>query len=105
VTQSVTDILGGRVSGMILNVLTSKPLVDGGQMRALGVTGLKRSDAMPSVPTLDESAVPKYEALQWFGIMAPAGTPAPILNLLHNKIAEAFRTPEMKARLAADGAE
>src|SRR6266700_1803142 len=105
VSQSVTDILGGRVSGMILNVLTSKPHVDQGAMRALGVTGLKRSEAMPTVPTIDESAVPDYEALQWFGLLAPAGTPAPILELLQTKLAEGFRTPEMKARLAADGAE
>src|SRR5215467_13939786 len=89
VSQSVTDILGGRVSGMILNVLTSKP----------------RSEAMPNVPTIDESGVPKYEALQWFGILAPAGTPDAILELLQTKIAEGLRKPEMKARLAADGAE
>jgi len=105
VSQSVTDILGGRVSGMILNVLTSKPHVEAGAMRALGVTGLKRSEAMPNIPTIDESGVPKYEALQWFGILAPAGTPAAILDLLQTKIAEGFRMPEMKARLAADGAE
>jgi tripartite-type tricarboxylate transporter receptor subunit TctC len=105
VSQSVTDILGGRISGMILNVLISKPHVDQGAMRALGVTGLKRSDAMPSVPTIDESAVPGYEALQWFGLLAPAGTPEPILELLQTKLAEGFHTPEMKARLAADGAE
>jgi len=105
VSQSVTDILGGRVSGMILNVLTSKPHVDQGAMRALGVTGLKRSEAMPGVPTIDESAVPGYEALQWFGLLAPAGTPEPILELLQTKLGEGFRTPEMKARLAGDGAE
>ena len=105
VSQSVTDILGGRVSGMILNVLISKPHVEQGAMRALGVTGLKRSEAMPNVPTIDESAVPNYEALQWFGILAPAGTPEPVLDLLQSKIAEGFRTPEMRARLAADGAE
>jgi tripartite-type tricarboxylate transporter receptor subunit TctC len=105
VSQSVTDILGGRVSGMILNVLTSKPHVDQGAMRALGVTGLKRSEAMPTVPTIDESALPAYEALQWFGLLAPAGTPEPILELLQTKLAEGFRTPEMKARLAGDGAE
>jgi tripartite-type tricarboxylate transporter receptor subunit TctC len=105
VSQSVTDILGGRVSGMILNVLTAKPHVDRGAMRALGITGLKRSEAMPSVPTIDESALPKYEALQWFGILAPAGTPGAIVDLLQRRIAEGFRTPEMKARLANDGAE
>jgi len=105
VSQSVTDILGGRVSGMILNVLTAKPHVEAGAMRALGVTGLKRSDAMPDVPTIDEAGLPKYEALQWFGVLAPAGTPPAVVNLLQTKIAEGLQTPEMKARLAADGAE
>jgi tripartite-type tricarboxylate transporter receptor subunit TctC len=105
VSQSVTDILGGRISGMILNVLISKPHIDQGAMRALGVTGLTRSDAMPSVPTIDESALPGYEALQWFGLLAPTGTPEPILELLQMKLAEGFHTTEMKARLAADGAE
>ena len=105
VSQSVTDILGGRISGMILNVLTSKPHVEAGALRALGVTGLTRSEAMSDIPTIDESGVPKYEALQWFGILAPARTPAPILNLLQTKIAEGLKAPEMKAKLAADGAE
>jgi tripartite-type tricarboxylate transporter receptor subunit TctC len=103
VSQSVTDILGGRVSGMILNVLTSKPHVDQGAMRALGVTGLKRSEAMPTVPTIDESALPAYEALQWFGLLAPAGTPEPILELLQTKLAG---LPHARERLALpDGAE
>ena len=105
VSQSLTDVLGGRISGMILNVLTSKPSVDAGLLRALGVTGLTRSEAMPTIPPIAESGVPKYESLQWFGVLAPAGTPASVVNLLQSKIAEGLRAPEMKARLANDGAE
>ena len=105
VSQALTDVLGGRISGMILNVLTSKPSVDAGLLRALGVTGLTRSEAMPTVPSIAESGVPKYESLQWFGVLAPAGTPASVVNLLQSKIAEGLRAPEMKARLANDGAE
>jgi tripartite-type tricarboxylate transporter receptor subunit TctC len=105
VSQSVTDILGGRISGMMLNVLTAKPHVDAGKMRALGLSGLTHSEAMPGVPTIDEAGVPKYEALQWFGILAPTGTPAAVVELLQTKIAEGMHTPAMKARLAADGAE
>ena len=105
VSQSLTDVLGGRISGMILNVLTSKPSVDAGLLQALGVTGLTRSEAMPTVPPIAESGVPKYESLQWFGVLAPAGTPALVVNLLQTKIAEGLRAPEMKARLANDGAE
>jgi tripartite-type tricarboxylate transporter receptor subunit TctC len=105
VSQSLTDVLGGRISGMILNVLTSKPSVDAGLLRALGVTGLTRSEAMPNVPPISESGVPKYESLQWFGVLAPAGTPPAIVNLLQSKIAEGMKTPDMRARLATDGAE
>ena len=105
VSQSVTDILGGRVSGMVLNVLTSKPHLDAGKLRALGVTGAKRSEALPNVPTIAESALPRYEALQWFGILAPAGTPAAVVQLLQARIAEGMQSAETKARLAADGAE
>jgi len=105
VSQSLTDVLGGRISGMILNVLTSKPSVDAGLLQALGVTGLTRSEAMPTVPPIAESGVPKYESLQWFGVLAPAGTPALVVNLLQTKIAEGLHAPEMKARLANDGAE
>jgi tripartite-type tricarboxylate transporter receptor subunit TctC len=105
VSQSVTDILGGRVSGMILNVLTSKPHVEAGKMRALGVTGRTRTQAMPQVPTIDEAGVPNYEALQWFGILAPTGTPPAVIDLLQTKIAEGMRTPAVTAQLASDGAE
>jgi tripartite-type tricarboxylate transporter receptor subunit TctC len=104
VSQSLTDILAGRISGMILNVLTSKPHVEAGNLRALGVTGLTRTDAMPDVAPIAET-VPNYETLQWFGMLAPAGTPAPIVDLLQTKIVEGMKTPEMKARLAVDGAE
>ena len=105
VSQSVTDILGGRVSGMVLNVLTSKPHLESGKLLALGVTGAKRSEALPDIPTIAESALPGYQALQWFGILAPAGTPPSVVNLLQARIAEGLRSAETKARLAADGAE
>jgi tripartite-type tricarboxylate transporter receptor subunit TctC len=105
VSQSLTDVLGGRISGMILNVLTSKPSVDAGKLRALGVTSLTRSEAMPDVPPIAQAGVPNYEALQWFGVLAPAGTPAALVDLLQRKISEGMKTPEMKARLATDGAE
>src|SRR5262245_32275293 len=105
VSQSVTDILGGRISGMVLNVLTSKPHLDSGKLKALGVTGAKRTEALPDVPTIAESALPGDQALQWFGILAPAGTPAAVVNLLQTRIAEGMKSAETRARLAADGAE
>lgn len=104
VSQSVTDILGDRLSGMMLNMLTAKPHVDAGKLRMLGLTSLVRSEAMPGVPTIAESGFPGFEALQWFGLLAPGGTPAPILNKLQALILEAMNTPGIKARLKTDGA-
>jgi tripartite-type tricarboxylate transporter receptor subunit TctC len=105
VSQSVTDILGGNINGMMLNVLTAKPHAEAGQLRMLGVTSSQRSSAMPDIPTIAEAGVPGYEALQWFGLMAPGGTPTAILNRLHKLVAEGMRTPEMQARLKTEGAE
>jgi tripartite-type tricarboxylate transporter receptor subunit TctC len=105
VSQSVTDILGGNISGMMLNVLTAKPHVEAGQLRMLGVTSVRRSGAMPEVPTIAEAGVPDYEALQWFGLMARSGTPPEILNRLQKLIAEGMRSPEMQERLKTEGAD
>ena len=105
VSQSVTDILGGSISGMMLNLLTAKPHVEAGQLRMLGITSSKRSSAMPDVPTIGEAGVPDYEALQWFALMAPAGTPPAILNRLQKLIASGMRTPEMQERLKTEGAD
>jgi tripartite-type tricarboxylate transporter receptor subunit TctC len=105
VSQSVTDILGGNIDGMMLNVLTAKPHAEAGQLRMLGVTSLRRSAAMPDVPTIAEAGVPDYEALQWFGLLARTGTPPAILTRLQTLIAEGMRTPEMQQRLKTEGAE
>jgi tripartite-type tricarboxylate transporter receptor subunit TctC len=103
--NALTDVLAGRITGMILNVYIAKQHIDVGALRALGVTGLQRTDSLPDVPTISEAGVPSYETLQWFGVEAPAGTPAPIIKLLQTKIAEGLLLPATKARLAADGAD
>ena len=82
-----------------------KPQVDAGTVRGLAVTGLKRVEALPDVPTVAEAGIANYEALQWYGLLAPAGTPAPIITRLHAETAKAVRSAEMKERLAADGAD
>ena len=104
-SQSVTDILGGSISGMMLNLVTAKPHVEAGQLRILGISSSKRSSAMPEVPTIAEVGVPDYEALQWFGLLARGGTPPEILNRLQKLIADGMRTPEMQARLKTEGAD
>jgi tripartite-type tricarboxylate transporter receptor subunit TctC len=105
VSQSVTDILAGNISGMMLNMVTAKPHVEAGKMRILGVTSAKRSSAMPEVPTVAEAGVPGYDAVQWFGLLARGGTPPAILNRLQTLIAAGMRTPEMQERLKTEGAD
>ena len=105
VGPGLNDVIAGQVSAMIAGVLTTRPQIDGGKLRGLAATSLTRIESLPNIPTAAEAGVPKYEALQWYGLLAPAGTPAPIVARLYYETAKAARSPEMKARLAADGAE
>ncbi len=105
VAPALNDIIGGRVTGMLVNFLTAKPQVDGGSVRALAMSSAKRSRFMPELPTIAESGVPGYEAIQWFGLLAPAGTPVEIVNRLQAATAQILATPTMIERLAFEGAE
>ena len=102
---AVTDIIGGQIDVAFATALTAKPLIDAGRLRALAVSGPRRSDALPNVPPVAEAGVPGYEAMQWYGLLAPAGTPTAVVERVHAQAIVALRSPEMKARLAADGAE
>ena len=105
VAPALNDIIGGRVDGMLVNFLSAKPQIDGGTLRALAMSSSARSRFMPDLPTIDESGVPGYEAIQWFGLLAPAGTPQAIIDRLQAETAKILDTPAMKARLALEGAE
>src|SRR3954470_9174087 len=102
---AVTDVIGGQIAATFANALTAKPQVDSGRVRALAVSGPKRVDAFPAVPAVAEAGVPGYEAMQWYGVAAPAGTPAPIIARLHAEAAKALQSDEMKEKLALDGAQ
>jgi tripartite-type tricarboxylate transporter receptor subunit TctC len=78
--------------------------VNSGRLRALAVTSLKRLEALPQVPTLDEAGVHGFDAAGWYGVVAPAGTPQPIVARLNSEIARAMRTPELRSRLDSEGA-
>jgi tripartite-type tricarboxylate transporter receptor subunit TctC len=101
----VVDLLAGQVTVMTPNVLTALPHIKSGRLRALAVTSAKRSEALPEVPTIAESGLPGYDSVQWYGVLAPAGTPREIVARLHVEIARALRAPDVRERLAADGAE
>ncbi|TMG78224.1 MAG: tripartite tricarboxylate transporter substrate binding protein [Betaproteobacteria bacterium] len=101
---AVTDVMGGQIQVAFATALTAKPLVDAGRLRALAVSGPKRVEALPNVPPVAET-VPGYEAMQWYGLVAPAGTPPAIVERVNAEALKALGSREMKERLAIDGAE
>ena len=100
-----TDVLGGQVPLGMVDVPSAIVHVRAGKMRALGVTSKRRISAAPEVPTFDEAGVPGYEAIGWFGTVAPAGTPTAIVGRLHREIVAALAEPEIRERSLAAGAE
>lgn len=101
---ALADLVGGQVQLMFDNLPSSLGLIKGGRLRAIAVTSAMRAAALPDVPTIAEAGVPGYEAASWFGVLAPAKTPAPIVDKLNVTIGAWLATPEAKAQLQAEGA-
>ncbi len=99
-----TDILGGQVQMMFDAITTMAPNAEAGKVKALGTSGRARSSVLPNVPTISEAGVPGYEATIWLGIMAPKGTPRPIVERLNNEIRRVVNSPEVKIEWAKQGA-
>ena len=102
---ALADLLGGQVQVMFSTMPPALPHVTTGRLRALAVASLRRSPAAPELPTLDETALPGFEATTWHGVMVPAGTPRAIVGTLHDDIVAVLRTPEIAERLSSQGAE
>lgn len=100
-----TNVLGGQVPLGVVDVPSAIAHVRAGKMRALAVTSKRRITAAPEVPTFEEAGVPGYEAIGWFGTVAPANTPAAIINRLNAEISSALAVPEIRERALAAGAE
>jgi tripartite-type tricarboxylate transporter receptor subunit TctC len=101
----LVDALSGRVPLMMGNILAVLPHIRNGRLHAYGVTSAKRAPGAPDLPTLAEGGVPGYHAVQWFGILAPAGTPQPIVARLHRDLLRVMQDKQLRARFEADGAE
>jgi tripartite-type tricarboxylate transporter receptor subunit TctC len=102
---AVTDLLGGQIDVMFDNMPSAIQHVRNGRLRPLAVTTARRSPELPDVPTVAEAGVPGYEATSWFGMFAPAGTPAPVVARLNAALAKVLADPEVKKKLAEQGAE
>jgi len=99
---AITDLLSGQVQMMFSSAVAMMPHAQSGRLRAIAMTGAKRSAAIPNIPTVAEAGVPDYESGSWYGILAPAGTPRAIIDLLSQEIAAAVRAPDITQRLVSE---
>jgi tripartite-type tricarboxylate transporter receptor subunit TctC len=103
VAPAVTDMVAGRLDMMFSSYLTSKPHIDSGSLRMLAIAGAQRHPEIPDIPTMAEAGFPGVEMEQWFGLFAPAGTPAPIVQQLNAEFAKALESDDVKNVLGPQG--
>lgn len=103
--SALIDLIAGQVQLTFGNILSTRPHVKSGKLRALAVSSAKRSTALPELPTVSEAGVAGYDVASWYAWLAPAGTPQPVVQRLNAEIVRAVRTPEITQRLASGGAE
>ncbi len=102
---SMADVMAGQAQIILPSLIQTLPHIRSGRLKLLATTGSKRSAALPDVPTVSESGVPGYEAHNWWGMLAPTGTPAPIIERLHAALADVLASKETNRRFETEGAE
>jgi tripartite-type tricarboxylate transporter receptor subunit TctC len=102
---AIVDLLGGQIDLAFLNLPPLLPHIHSGALRALAVARLQRAEQLPEIPTLDELGYPGFDVTTWYGLSAPAGTPAEITDKLAGAFATVLGSPDVKAKLATQGAE
>ncbi len=100
---AITAIISGEITVMFMPALAAIPYIENGRLRALGVTTTERLPAMPALPTVAEAGLKGYQSSQWYGVLAPAGTPADILDFLNGHAAKIMQSAEMKERMKNSG--
>ena len=102
---ALVDVIAGHVPLMAANILSTLPQVRAGKLRAYGVTSAKRSPGAPDIPAISESGLPGYDAVTWFGVLAPAGLPRDIVTRLHTNVVRAVNDAGVRKRFIDDGAD
>lgn len=102
---AIADLLAGHVQFFFDGIATSAPQYRSGRLKGIGITSDKRSPALPDLPTFVEQGLPNMKAYSWYGLVAPAGTPAPVIATLNKAMNAALQVPEVSARIASDGAQ
>ena len=100
--MATTELLGGQIDLTVGNILNSIAHIKSGKLKAIGITGAKRTPALPEVPTVAE-ALPGYEVILWWGVFAPAGVPQPILAKLEKEMVTILGQPQLRDRWGSDG--
>jgi tripartite-type tricarboxylate transporter receptor subunit TctC len=103
--QAVTDVLGGHMNMMFNSIAPVLQHVKAGRVRLLGVASARRSPQLPDTPTISEAGVPGFEAVNWFGLFAPAGTPKSIIARLNDALVKVVRAPELRAQFETQGSD
>ncbi len=103
VSPAMTDLVGGQVTMMFAQVSSALPYIKAGKLHALGVASQKRLAVMPDVPTIAEQGFPKFEAVSWYALMAPAGTPKDVIARINHQALEVLANPALKEKLATLG--
>ena len=103
--QAMTDLLGGQVQSFMSSVPSALAQIKGGRLRAIAVTSAKRAAEMPEVPAIAESGYAGFDATTWYGLLAPAGTPAAVIKRLNAEVNRVLGMPDVSGRLAAEGGE
>ena len=104
-TALIPDLLANRISMSFANIVNVLPLVREGKLRALAITSIKRSPLAPDLPTMAESGFPGFEAVPWFGLLAPAGTPKDVLDKLHDETVKTLAIPAVRKKFEELGLE
>ncbi|MBO4122988.1 tripartite tricarboxylate transporter substrate binding protein [Cupriavidus gilardii] len=105
VSPAMTDLVGGQVTMMFAQMSAALPYIKAGRLQALGVASARRSAVLPDVPTVAEQGFPQFEAVSWYALMAPAGTPPQVVEQLNRQTGEVLADPALKTRLATLGME
>jgi tripartite-type tricarboxylate transporter receptor subunit TctC len=104
-SPALTDLIGGQVQIMFDNLPSALPQIKSGRLRAIAVTSLKRAPVLPDIPTINESGLPGFEASSWFGVLAPAGTPATVVARINAEVNKWLQSADAREKLLGQGAE
>jgi tripartite-type tricarboxylate transporter receptor subunit TctC len=105
IAPAFTDLIGGQTQAMFPGLAAAIPHIRSGRVRPLAVTGLQRHPQFKDLPTLDESGFKGFDAQQWYGVVGPAGMPAPIVRQLNETLAMVLRSPELREKLSVEAIE